>query len=112
MPQRDAGLTPGGVWGLSGRMDNMKNILSVDFSNNDDLRALVSGWSVGQEYDLRLKLQLNEMTADGAKFSIKEVTSEEPDAEEPTEVTPDNTSPVMAVMSAGPSGEKEPYIAP
>lgn len=93
-------------------MDNQKNILSVDFANSPDLRALISSWSVGEEYELTIKVQLNEIGPDGAKFSIKEVTSEEPEAEEPTTVTPDNEKVVMAVMSAGPSGEKEPYLAP
>ncbi len=94
-------------------MDNQRNILNMDFSSNADLKALVSGWTIGETYDLKLKLQLNEMTPDGAKFSIQEVTSEEPDAEgEPKEIEADSASPVMMVMSAGQSGEKEPYVAP
>jgi len=94
-------------------MDNQKNILSVDFANNPDLKALISGWEIGEEYDLKLKLQLNEMTPDGAKFSIKEVTSEE-QQEEAEPITPEgSTEPVMMVMSAGAGGaNKEPYIAP
>jgi len=94
-------------------MDNQKNILSVDFANNADLKALVSGWTIGEEYSLNLKLQLNEMTPDGAKFSIKEVTSEESSAPEPKEIEADGSSPVMMVMSAGAGGSKpEPYVAP
>ncbi len=92
-------------------MDNQRNVLSVDFANNPDLKALISGWSVGEEYELNLKLQLNEMTPDGAKFSIMEVTSDEGEPEKP--ITPaGDTSPVMMVMSSGPSGNKEPYVAP
>lgn len=94
-------------------MDSQKNVLSMDFANNADLKALVSSWSVGSSYDLKLKLQLNEMTPEGAKFTIQEVVSEEPDAKEETEIEPDAmTSPVMMVMGAGPSGETEPVVAP
>jgi len=93
-------------------MDNQRNVLNMDFSSNADLKSLVSGWTIGEEYSLNLKLQLNEMTPDGAKFSIKEVTSPEAESEEEEPVTPEGSSPVMMVMSAGPSGEKEPYVAP
>jgi hypothetical protein len=96
-------------------MDNQKNILSLDFSNNADLKALVSGWQVGEEYDLSLKLQLNEMTPDGAKFSIKEVTSKE-QPEEGKPIEPDGDHPVMAIFSAGagtgPAAGPTPYVAP
>ena len=93
-------------------MDNKRNVLSMDFANNPELKTLVSGWTVGEEYELRFRLQLNEMTPDGAQFGIKEVVSEEPEADEKTDITPDSDHVVMAVMSAGPSGQTEPVVAP
>jgi hypothetical protein len=92
---------------------NQRNKITWDFASSPDLKALFSGWEVGKEYSLNVKFQLDELTPDGASCTIQEITSEEPDAEgEPTSVEPDASEPVMAVMSAGPSGEKEPYVAP
>lgn len=97
-------------------MDNQKNILTMDFANNPDLKALVSSWSVGEEYNISLKVQLNEMTGDGAKFTVQEVTSQEPepDGEEPEPIAPEAAHPVMMVMSGGSGGaaKPEPYVAP
>lgn len=89
-------------------MENQKNILSMDFSSNADLKALVSGWEVGKTYNLSLRLQLNEMNEDGAKFGIKEVNYEEPEEA----IKPDSSEPVLMVMSEGADSGKEPYVAP
>ena len=90
-------------------MTNQKNKITWDFANSPELKAMFSGWEVGKEYSLQVKFQLDELTNDGASCTISEITAEEP--EEKT-VTPDNETPVMAVMSAGAGGEKEPYVAP
>ncbi len=93
-------------------MDNQRNLLTVDFANNQDLKALMQSWAVGEEYDLKMKLQLNELTPDGAVFSIKEVTSEE-QKEQDKDIEPDAKSPVMMVMTAGTtSSSPTPYVAP
>jgi hypothetical protein len=92
---------------------NQRNKITWDFANSPDLKALFAGWSVGETYSLNVKFQLDELTPDGASCTIQEITSEEKDADgEPKTVEPDTSSPVMAVMSAGPSGAKEPYVAP
>ena len=94
-------------------MDNQRNVLSVDFQNNNDLKSLMSSWTVGKEYPLKLRLQLDELTPDGAKFSIKEVTSEE-QKEEDKDIEPDAQSPVMMVMTAGTTSggaPAAPYVA-
>ena len=93
-------------------MDNQRNILSMDFANSPDLKALVSAWTIGESYDLKLKIQLNEMTPDGAKFSVKEVTSEEREQEDKDAIKPEADTPVMIVMAGGAGGAKEPYVAP
>ena len=93
-------------------MTNQRNKITFDFSNSPDLKSLFSGWEVSNSYELTVKFQLDELTNDGAVCTVQEITSQEPEKDEPTEVTPDQEHPVMAVFSAGPSGNKEPYVAP
>ena len=87
-------------------MDNAKNKVSFDFSDNAALKALFSSWQVGESYSLNLRFQLNELGDQGASGTIEEVTSEE--EEEP--VTPDRESPVMITMGGG--GTPKPYESP
>jgi len=91
---------------------NQRNKITWDFANSPDLKALFKSWSIGESYSLNVKFQLDELTNDGAVCTVQEITSQEPEKDEPTEVTPDQEHPVMAVFSAGPSGNKEPYVAP
>jgi|ERR1041385_5143462 hypothetical protein len=90
-------------------MDNKRNVATFDYASNPALKSLFDSWNVGETYTLSVKFQLNEKTDQGATATIQEITSEEPEAEEPTTITPDNDHPVLAVMSGG---EKEPYVAP
>jgi hypothetical protein len=89
-------------------MDNKRNKITFDFASSPDLAALFKSWSVGSSYSLNVQFQLDELTNDGASCTISEITAEEP---EEKSVTPDTDHPVMAVMSAGASGAKEPYVA-
>lgn len=90
-------------------MDSRKNKISFDFANNPELKALFSGWQIGKSYKLEVAFQLDEMTEQGASCTLQEITSEEPEAE-PMKMDADH--PVMAVMSAGADGTKQPYGTP
>jgi len=92
-------------------MESQRNKITFDFTNSPELKAIFSSWKTGESYELKIGFRLDEMTNDGAVCTVEEITNTDAgETEKPVE--PDMDHPVMAVMSAGPSGETEPVVAP
>lgn len=76
----------------------MKNEVVVDFTDSQALKDLITGWKVGETYEPKIKMQLNSVEGNTAKFTAESWTIEGKEDEDDKEIATDANSPVSVVM--------------
>lgn len=82
------------------KMENKRNQISFDFADSPELKSIFDSWEVGKSYTLDITFQLNSKSDANATATIEKVVNDEDEnADEPKEVEPDMSHPVMIAMS-------------
>lgn len=80
----------------------MKNQMTVDFTDSAALKDLITGWSIGETYEPKIKMQLNSVDGNQATFTVEQWTVEEGGSEgEDKVIETDMEHPVAVVMGMG-----------
>jgi len=91
-------------------MQNMQNIASIDFRQNDALREAFAGKKIGDSIKYEVSGSIMSISEDGLTHTIKVIAPEgyepppEPSADETKAgIEPDTTSPVAVLIRKGAS---------
>lgn len=82
-----------------------KNVLTVDYTNSPDLKALLDGKTPGDSCELKLKLMVISKTPQEIKFSIEKVITEDNYDTDDTEAEPSDKEPIMMRMRGKSKGD-------
>ena len=88
-----------------------KNVMCVDYANNNALKELFARKNVGQKCKLTVEAHVMNKTPDGATLAIDKIITEDfAGGDEEMEITPNNDEPVMMSMKRRRTPEPAPKV--